>query len=299
MEECDESVFDKGETINTKGIIVNPLPIKKNENTQNGYFCHKCSSLIQILSINKKNNNIEFECTNKNNPHRESINIEKYLSIRNRNVNIINENGDICDEHKEKFTSFCFECKKQLCIKCQKNGIHISHKKVNLIEIEPTQEELTIFKKIIDYYNSYINNLKKRNYNNDFLRFSKDLEELEKNKNVELKELKNKKINEIDKQKNSELEKIKKEYLANLGLMKEKYKKEMLKIKNEYIMNNNRIINEHKLKKDKIELIYLIKNSKLNQMIYFKKKEFHLKFQKKNDELPEKINNAKNLNDLS
>ena len=171
MEDCEESIFDKGETSEiseTSEMKVKSLPIKKEkntikkvgyqntsnkvENTKKGYSCTKCSSLIQILSINENNNNIEFECTNKKTSHRESISIEEYLRNRNRNKNMINDNEDVCGEHKEKFTSYCLECNIQLCIKCQKNGIHISHKKVNLIEIEPSQEELTIFKQIIDYY---------------------------------------------------------------------------------------------------------------------------------------------------
>lgn len=195
MEDCEESIFDKGETSETSEMKAKPRLIKKEENTikkvefqnifeifknkKKGYSCTKCSSLIQILSINENNNNIEFECTNKKNTHRESISIEEYLINRNRNKNIINDNGDVCGEHKEKFISYCLECNIQLCIKCQKNGIHISHKKVNLIEIEPSQEELTIFKQIIDYYCENV--LKKRKYLNDELLFH-HLKELEKNK---------------------------------------------------------------------------------------------------------------------
>ena len=309
MEDCEESIFDKGETSEiseTREMKAKTLPNKKEENaikkvkykntskkvenTKKGYSCTKCSSLIQILSINENNNNIEFECTNKKNTHRESISIEEYL--RNRNKNNINDNGDVCGEHKEKFISYCLECNIQLCIKCQKNGIHISHKKVNLIEIEPSQEELTIFKQIIDYYCENV--LKKRKYLNDELLFH-HLKELEKNKKKEI-ELKVKKLKKIEKQKNLELKKCKKEYLTDLNKIKEKYEKEIKKRKAEYEIMNNRIINEYKLKKDKIDLIYLKKNDKLERLIDDKYRKFRDKMFK---ELSKKLYNIKNLNDLN
>ena len=112
MEDCEETIFEKGETIETNVIKEEPpankkeenqikkegkdCPIKSIVNTKKGYFCSQCSSLIKILSINEENTNIEFQCINKNNPHQESINIEEYLNIRNRNKNKINDNGDTC-----------------------------------------------------------------------------------------------------------------------------------------------------------------------------------------------------------
>ena len=269
MEDCEETIFEKGETIETNVIKEEPLANKKEENqikkgekdcliksivnTKKGYFCSQCSSLIKILSINENNNNIEFQCINKNNPHQESINIEKYLNIRNRNKNKIDDNGDTCSEHKEKFSSYCFQCNKQLCIKCQKNGIHIRHKKVNLIEIEPSQEELTIFKEIIDYYSKQILNLRERNINNDSVEF---LEKFNRRKYLELVE--------IDKREKFELEK---KYFNDLNLMKEKYESDIKSLKREYEKYKHNIRNVYfKIKEDNLKNLKNIND--LNEIIY-------------------------------
>ena len=271
MEDCEETIFEKGETIETNEIKEEPPANKKEENQikkdekdlhiksivdiKKGYFCSQCSSLIKILSINEENTNIEFQCLNKNNPHQESINIEEYLNIRNRNKNKIDDNGDTCTEHKEKFSSYCFECNKQLCIKCQKNGIHIRHKKVNLIEIEPSQEELTIFKEIIDYYSKQIQNLRKSYINNDF----EFLEKFNRRKYLELVE--------IDKREKFELEKLEKKYFNDLNLMKEKYESDIKSLKREYEKYKHNIRNVYfKIKEDNLKNLKNIND--LNEIIY-------------------------------
>ena len=112
------------------------------------YNCSECSSLIEILSINEENNTIEFKCLNK------GINIE--LSIEDYLKNMANYtpkkiNHEICNIHKEKYMSYCFDCNSNICKECLKSRNHIHHYKNNIIEIQPSLEELKVYSKIIEY----------------------------------------------------------------------------------------------------------------------------------------------------
>ena len=55
-------------------------PIDKEEQIQEniGYNCSECSSLIEIISINNLENNLEFKCIN-NDKHNNKLNIYTYL----------------------------------------------------------------------------------------------------------------------------------------------------------------------------------------------------------------------------
>jgi hypothetical protein len=75
MEDCSEIVFDKGNTPFNEFMQYNEL----------NYCCTDCSSLIEILHINENKNIIEFKCSNKNNSHQKSIEINKYLEERKQN----------------------------------------------------------------------------------------------------------------------------------------------------------------------------------------------------------------------
>ena len=120
---------------------------------QNYYNCTECSSLIEIISINE--DIIEFVCLNKENNHGKKIMslkeyCEKMIRFNNKNVN-----GDICDIHKKynnKYVSYCFDCNIHLCKECLKTRNHINHRKNNIIEIQPIQEELDIIKEVIKDY---------------------------------------------------------------------------------------------------------------------------------------------------
>ena len=225
--EDEEINFDRGETI------------------ESNYCCSECPSLIEILSINENNNIIEFRCTNKRNPHYKVMNLGEYLEKRiSNNFPLDNINNDTCIEHKKKYLCFCSECNKHLCKKCQKNGNHIPHQKINNIEIEPLNEELEIMKKIIDYYEEKIDKFY-RNMNNT--------EDISINIFLDEKDIK---IQKIEQKKEEEMKKNKDKYLEEIKLIKEKYENEMKKIKREYLHNNNRISNKYKLEKEKIDYIY-------------------------------------------
>ena len=98
------------------------------------------SKLMEIVSLEE--DNIELKC---NNNQYKKIKVKDYLDkMAQFNNNDLNKN--ICDLHKEKFSVFCFECKKHLCQECLKLGEHSYHYKINLIEITPNEQKLTKIK---------------------------------------------------------------------------------------------------------------------------------------------------------
>ena len=120
---------------------------------QISYNCTECSSLNEIISINE--DIIEFVCLNKENNHGKIIMslkeyYEKMIKYNNKKVK-----NDICEIHKKynnKYACYCFDCNFHLCKECLKTPNHINHKKNNIIEIQPIQEELDIIKEVIKDY---------------------------------------------------------------------------------------------------------------------------------------------------
>ena len=84
------------------------------------YNCSECPSEIEIIKIDEEN--IEFKC---NNEHFFEMSIKDYLKKIKENKNFSNNdwllNKDICNEHREEYLSYCFDCKKHLCKKCLKS----------------------------------------------------------------------------------------------------------------------------------------------------------------------------------
>ena len=67
--------------------------------------------------------------------------IKDYL-VKMEKFNNNNFYNNMCNIHKEKYSVFCFECKKHLCEECLKLGEHSYHYKINLIEITPSKKKL-------------------------------------------------------------------------------------------------------------------------------------------------------------
>ena len=115
------------------------------------YNCTECSSPIEILSINENKYTIEFKCIKNN--HKGKMFIKDYIEkMKIFNNNKIN--SDICDikEHnKKKFQSYCLSCNMHLCKECLKLRNHISHNKIDIVEIQPNQKELNMIEKIINH----------------------------------------------------------------------------------------------------------------------------------------------------
>ena len=178
------------------------------------YNCSECSSLIEILSINEENNTIEFKCLNK------GINIE--LSIEDYLKNMVNYtpkkiNHEICNIHKENYMSYCFDCNSNICKECLKSRNHIHHYKNNIIEIQPSLEELKVYSKIIEYYNNEIQKLKNEN-----IKKIKKLEEKYNNIKIKYNNIKEKKIIINKDKEKKELNKIKELYRYDIEQIKKK-----------------------------------------------------------------------------
>jgi hypothetical protein len=143
------------------------------------YNCTECSSNIEILSINEKEGKIEFECINNN--HHRKMSIKEYID-KMKDFNNADINNDKCKIHKEIYICYCFDCKIHLCKECLQSRNHISHRKINILEIQPNKKELKMFEKCISYYGD-------------------KLEKMEKEKLIKTKEL-NDKLTEYKKIKN-------------------------------------------------------------------------------------------------
>ena len=112
---------------------VTPAPSIEKELDNIYYNCSECSSLIEIISINEKNNIIKFKCNNKNNNHNKEMIIKEYLKKMKKNKII----------HNKEYIKYYFNCNKHLCKLCLKSKEHIKHNKSNIIvEIQPNKEDL-------------------------------------------------------------------------------------------------------------------------------------------------------------
>ena len=81
-------IFEEGETIG------NPIKLKEIY-----YNCSKCSSPIEILSINEKTNIIKFRCITNN--HRETLTIKEYITKKKIPIqNLYNEDDEFDLDNK-------------------------------------------------------------------------------------------------------------------------------------------------------------------------------------------------------
>ena len=113
-----------------------PLPESFESRTNNiidAYTCSKCSSNIEIESINTKDALITFKCLNNNdneNHHRQTIQIKEYLNNMEKNIYLYDE-CSIC--HKKQndnkylpIFQYCMNCKEIICNNCK--DMHINNK---------------------------------------------------------------------------------------------------------------------------------------------------------------------------
>jgi hypothetical protein len=239
------------------------------------YNCTECNSLIEILSINEKENTIEFICSNQ---HKKLMPIKEFLDkmMDNDNVDI---NKDICQIHKNQYMSFCFDCKKHLCKDCLKTREHIYHNKNNIIEIQPIKTELKIIKKIVKYYDDKLEKLK----NKKFL-IKKRLNSFLDKCKTDIDNILQKEIFSSETKKKLELENNKIKFSSDIKKIREKYEREIKNLKE--IFNKNEIIidNKYQIKKEKLELYYKYK---------------FLLYQNKCDDILRKVSFDKNIENLT
>ena len=91
-------------------------PMTQEMNNEIYYNCSECSSPIEITLIDEKNNIIEFNCLNNDNnncnhEHKKiKISIKEYFK-KMKKYNQQEINNDECKIHKNKYISYCFNCK--------------------------------------------------------------------------------------------------------------------------------------------------------------------------------------------
>ena len=258
---------------------------ENNQTIEIQYNCTECESHIEIISINENENTIEFQCIKNN--HKKKIQIKDYLS-KIKHHNDKNANDDKCSEHNNLiYQTYCLECKKHLCKECLKLRKHINHTKNNIIEIQPKEQEIKNFNKIIEYYDNEIKKIEKDNLKKS----EKIREELNKYKN-KLNNIKETKKKKCYNNMMIELKINKDKYLQELKALKNKYAQEIKTMKNKYEINNNKIRNKYKLNNEYQNILYTTKIQNLEK-IYNKIIQKDYGFKKIKD-----VENIKRLNQI-
>ena len=160
-----ENIYDNSYINNiedSEQFIDNSPPTAKNENEKICFSCTECSSAIELLKIDEKNNSMDFKCLNKKSHGIKNISIKAYFQkMKENKQSNINEYNVKCKDHIDKnFTHFCLDCNVHLCRDCLGSRIHLDHRKNDIIEMKPCEEELNIIDKVIKYYKNELNNLK-------------------------------------------------------------------------------------------------------------------------------------------
>ena len=104
---------------------------------------------IRIISSYEEyyKENIGFKCFNPKGAHQIKMKLEDYLVIIK--MNAYNNNYEKCKIHYKKIESYCIDCNKHLCENGFESREHLSHKKINITEIKPTENEIKLIEKIM------------------------------------------------------------------------------------------------------------------------------------------------------
>ena len=121
--------------------------------------CPECSSAIEIIAINEENSIIEYRCIKENKNY--ILSIKEYIEkIHKCKIINVDEIADRCKIHKIKYICYCFDCNCHLCNECLKTRIHVYHRKSNIIEIKPIEEEIDVVKDVINDYKLKLEDMK-------------------------------------------------------------------------------------------------------------------------------------------
>ena len=153
------------ELLNEKGCILSEYDEKYDPKL---YNCPECLSLIEILSIDDNLDKIEYRCLNKNNFHREKMEIKEYL----QKIQSYDSSEPVitrCNEHNQNsFDYFCLNCNQHLCGVCLESRNHIFHSKINIMkEIALNNKEIKVIEKYIGYNKNTIKDINKLNKTNN------------------------------------------------------------------------------------------------------------------------------------
>ena len=201
---------------------------------QNSFLFSKCSSCKK--QQNEINNKEIFKfCFNC-----KSILCNKCIFEHNKNHLFIGNNqlSIKCPTHYQNNNkSFCIDCNTHLCEDCMKQRKHMKHKKVNIIEIEPSYEEINTLLKLINEYKNNVSNAKIEKHNKLIELETKYNKDKEKAKEEYNKIIVNSKINL-----KNELKKNEKKFYDEVNKLKEKMEKENKIINEKYkqIDDNNK-----------------------------------------------------------
>ena len=276
--------FKDTQKVDISKIICEKCNQNNKGNAYKNRFFRCCSCKMNLCSLCKEN-------------HEDEHNI----------INYDNKNY-ICEEHNQRYTSYCQSCSKNICLFCEKEHNEKNHKLINFSKILPDinmannnmrelKDKINKFKIIID---DIIKKLQEIKENIDyFYDINKDiLNSLNKNINYEIlynfnKINKSEIINDINYIINNKDNNI--QNLLNIyNKMKNKYNDE---ININYIIGNNRV----KLFDD-----HFIKNNKNNCKIIIEDKEYELleefntnKLKKKDKILQIKLKGIQNITNTS
>ena len=251
------------------------------------YNCTDCPSLIEILSINKNTNIIRFKCLNEDNNNIKEMPIKEYLAKmkKYKNKEINNDKCDIHNTNNSKYINYCLNCNQHLCNECLVTRKHINHNKNNVVEIQPTDEELHKMNNIIKGYQNkieYLNQLK--------INRPKELKDLIFKRKIQI----NKKVKEILNQnkinEQNELKLYNDIYLLDIEEIKKRYENEIIERKNRLKEDENEIIKKYKLINEKERVNHKYKINEMNKLYARKIKTLDTKI--------ENMTNLKKINEL-
>ena len=100
----------------------------KEKSEEDNYFCLQCQKIFCLDNGCKKK-------------HTKEQTSHKLININNLD--------NSCLEHSTSFSKYCKDCKKNICVKCQRE-IHSNHKLIDLGEILPLDEEIENAKKLFE-----------------------------------------------------------------------------------------------------------------------------------------------------
>ena len=130
---------DKNQKINevdySNFFTSNSFRIKKIDENE-GYNCPRCSSLIEVVSINE--DELQYKCINNNN-HNNRLKIDEYLERMKKYIdkkNIIEK----CEIHELEYKCYCNVCKIHICKECLRSKDHKYHGKEYIYEIQPNDD---------------------------------------------------------------------------------------------------------------------------------------------------------------
>ena len=251
-------------------------------------ICPDCGSSIEILSIND-NSSIEYRCLNEKKKHTEDTQftktIEEYLKkvkeIEDNNFDEIKDKCHIENHNLNKYVSYCLDCRCHLCNECLKTKEHINHRKSNMIEIQPIEEEKELIKEVINDLKE-----KKKNLENSKKKETEKIDESLKKEQKEEKDIYENKIKDNKKEEEEELKENENKYSSDIENIKREYEEKLRIRKDQYLKDNEKIKGKYKLNREKFQAELNLKISKLKE---------NCKLTKQNLGFTDKIKNNENM----